>query len=197
MRRAISRLSVPFSSGLVVQRPGGRRCAGQLVAFSPLFVGSGGATPRRHQRRPRAGRAFSPLFVGSGGATGHGHDCPGGANSSFSPLFVGSGGATTACPSGSCLRCALSVPFSSGLVVQLISRTNLTGSFLYFQSPFRRVWWCNGPGEVAGPARRAHFQSPFRRVWWCNSFLILQVSYPTELSVPFSSGLVVQLWRCV
>ena len=63
------KLSVPFSSGQWVQRTFGRETHISLYSpFSPLFVGSVGATQRPAPVRVPP-PAFSPLFVGSVGAT--------------------------------------------------------------------------------------------------------------------------------
>ena len=143
----------------------------ETITFSPLFVGSGGATGQeicfsgqvKHFQSPFrrvwwCNKPADKLLKQVLGA--------------FSPLFVGSGGAT-------CLE---------GYDARAVGA---------FQSPFRRVWWCN-LAILLGILRPYIFQSPFRRVWWCNwRPTNLSVSF-SVLSVPFSSGLVVQLgwtWR--
>ena len=88
------RLSVPYSSGQILQQEGAR-LAGQTVigTFSPLFIGSNPATETGLNALPYSFVTFSPLFIGSNPATAKRCN-PIFIIATFSPLFIGSNPAT-------------------------------------------------------------------------------------------------------
>ncbi len=110
--------------------------------FSPLVIGASGATKKDDFVLRLKPQRFSPLVIGASGATRCGPACP------RRPVCV-------------------SVPLSSGQVVQPYSSHRHPLDLPGFQSPCHRGKWCN-------ERRRRHrrrvrpFQSPCHRGKWCN-----------------------------
>ena len=111
-------LSVPFSSGLVVQLINVTPHEIRLALSVPF---SSGLVVQLYETLTEeiAKLTFSSLFIGSGGATPPGKDVTPCFQETFSSLFIGSGGATTR------------------------SNRATTSALVIFQFPFHRVWWCN------------------------------------------------------
>ncbi len=136
-----------------------------VLTFSPLVVGSMGATGYSAFRRKSSG-TFSPLVVGSMGATIVPIIPPIAALLPFSPLVVGSMGATLPFFANTC-----SLKTFSPLVVGSMGATD--GHHAGgddqgdFQSPCRRVNGCNLRQRLAAGGADG-FQSPCRRVNGCN-----------------------------
>ena len=160
---------------------------------------------------------FSPLVVGSMGATWREFELRSGAVRLSVPL---SSGQWVQRKSPSVLHLSLSylsVPLSSGqwvqqgsrtwpphrragtfspLVVGSMGATALAGSYVHpaygaFQSPCRRVNGCN-ISRFSGSRGLESFQSPCRRVNGCNSHHAGLYIGGKQLSVPLSSGQWVQ-----
>ena len=137
------------------------------TTFSPLFIGSNPATQYRPRGHCQDNSAFSPLFIGSNPATiptllpddlqgffqSPIHRVKSCNDASivknlravppFSPLFIGSNPATQECVLTQSRSRYLSVPYSSGQILQPDAGETWTAVATFFQSPIHRVKSCN------------------------------------------------------